>query len=294
VSRVLALDIGGTNTKAGLVDGSGTVTGGAVVPTSGPDPEGFLDSLTAAVVGVIPPGSPGVGVSVAGFLDEERSKLVFNPNIEWLQHFPLRRAMEERLKVPVFLENDSNAAVLAEWTLGEGRGSKRFLCVTAGTGIGAGAIMNGEVLRLSQGCIGDAGHVIVEPGGRACSCGGRGCAEALASAPFVIERYAERSGHAAASAGEVIGAARAGDTHAIAVLAEAGGFLGTCLASLANIFFPDTIAVGGGVAEAGDLFLSPAIETFRISTGPFAGRARVVRAALGWQASLIGAALPLL
>jgi glucokinase len=110
----------------------------------------------------------------------------------------------------------------------------------------------------------------------------------------VIESYGERSGHVAASAAEVIDAARAGDRHAVTAVAEAGGFLGVCLASLANIFFPDTIAVGGGVAEAGDLFLSPAIESFHASTGPFAGRARVVGAALGWQASLIGAALPLL
>lgn len=288
----LAIDIGGTNTKAGLVDAAGAVHGIVVLPTTGPDPARFLDRVLGAIDPLLLRPCSGVGISVAGFLDENRAHLLFNPNLEWLQGYPLRETLERRFPAPVALEVDSNAAALAEARFGEGIGSKRFLCVTVGTGIGAGMISNGELLRVAHGCIGDAGHVIVRPDGRACSCGGRGCAEAEAAAPYIVNRYRECGGAMRTdSAAVVIAAASAGDPEATATLAEAGHNLGVALASLANIFFPDTIAVGGGVSEAGDLLLSPAIAAFRRSAGPFAGSARVVRATLGWQAPLVGAAL---
>jgi glucokinase len=293
--RVLAIDIGGTNTKAGVVDAAGAVHDIVLLPTSGPDPARFLDSVIYAIGPLVPRPCSGIGISVAGFLDENRSQLLFNPNLAWLEGFPLRETFERRFSVPVSLEVDSNAAALAEARFGEGIGSKRFLCVTVGTGIGAGMISNGQLLRVAHGCIGDAGHVIVEPGGRACSCGGRGCAEAVASAPFVVDRYRERGGTSqTTAAADVIAAAAAGDPAATAALSDAGLHLGIALASLANIFFPDTIAIGGGLSEAGDLLLSPAADAFRRSTGPFAGSARVLRAALGWQAPLVGAATPFL
>jgi glucokinase len=283
-----AIDIGGTNTKFGLVDDTGAVQDILVLPTSGPDPARFLECVMRAISRFIPRQCKGIGVSVAGFLDEGRTRLEYNPNIAWLEGFPIRETLERQFQIPIALEVDSNAAALAEARFGVGIGSKRFLCVTVGTGIGAGMIVHGKLLRVAHGCIGDAGHVIVEPGGRECSCGGRGCAEAMASAPYVVDRYRERGG-TLQTAAEIIAAP--GDPAAVGALANAGAHLGIALASLANIFFPDTIAIGGGLSEAGDLLLSPASGAFRRTVGRFAGNAKLVRAALGWQAPLAGAAI---
>ncbi len=279
-----AVDIGGTNTKIGLVDAAGSVHDLRLVPTSGPDPSRFLDEVLRALDPLLSQPFSGVGVSVAGFLDDDRTRLIYNPNIEWLQGFPMREMFEQRLGVATVLEVDSNAAALAEARFGEGVGSERFLCVAVGTGVGASMVSHGELLRVAHGCIGDAGHVIVNPEGRKCSCGGRGCAEAMASAPFVVDRYREMGGRFE-KASEIIAAAKSGDSVAMDAIAEAGVNLGIALASLANIFFPDTIAIGGGLSEAAAVLLTPASSTFRSVTGRFAGSARIVRAALRMASS---------
>jgi len=191
---------------------------------------------------------------------------------------------------------DSNAAALAEWRFGVGRGAARFLCLTLGTGVGGGFVADGELVRLAHQCIGDAGHVIVAPDGPECCCGGRGCAEAVIPAAALIGRYRELGGRREdPTAADVIEAARAGHSAGISALAEAGRYLGVALATLANIFFPDRIAVGGGLSEAGDLLFVPANAAFVSHAGLFA-RAQIVieKAALGWQATLAGAAVPLL
>jgi glucokinase len=154
--------------------------------------------------------------------------------------------------------------------------------------------VDGEPLRFAYGCLGDIGHIIVEPGGPLCSCGGRGCAEILISAPALAERYSQQSGREqAGSLRDVIEAANAGDPVARSILNRAGEHLGIAIASMANILFPDRIAIAGGLSAAGDFVVPVAEEVFRSSASILArSNVSFSRARLGPQATLIGAAWP--
>jgi glucokinase len=295
VSAVLCVDIGGTSTKAGLVDSSGTLHGTKAIPTEPPSGS-FFEALSALIAQTETAGLTidGIGVGVAGFLNPHRDRLVYNPNIAWLEQFPLLGRLRSRFQMPVELESDSNSACMAEYRFGVGRKSKRFLCVTAGTGLGVGMAVGGEPLRFAYGCLGDIGHVIVEPKGPICYCGGRGCAEILVSAPALAERFAQRSGLTSEiSLRDVIEAAHDDNPVALSILKEAGEHLGIAIASMANTLFPDHIAVAGGLSAAGDSVLKVAEQVFRDSASILAREGVTFsRAHLGPSATLIGAAWP--
>jgi glucokinase len=239
--------------------------------------------------------APGaIGVAIAGFLSPERDRMIYNSNIAWLEDFPLRDRLAREFALPIEMEVDSNAACMAEYHFGSGSGSKRFLCLACGTGLGVGMCVDGVPLRFAYGCLGDIGHIIVERNGPLCTCGGRGCAEIMISAPVLAREFARRS-HTSAqvSLRNVIDEAAAGDQVARSVLSEAGEWLGLAIASMANFLFPDHIAIAGGLSAAGDLVLSPAETVFRESAAVFA-RENVTfsKALLGSSATLIGAAWP--
>ncbi len=298
-SSVVCVDIGGTSTKAGVVDSSGELQLVNSIPT-----QGDVESYFLALCGLVEQTNTaaesagysvsGIGVAVAGFLSPQRDRLVYNPNIEWLEHFPLLERLQHRFPQPVELETDSNSACMAEYLFGTGRNSQRFLCVTAGTGLGVGMCVNGEPLRFAYGCLGDIGHIIVQPHGTLCYCGGRGCAEILVSAPALAERFAQQSGLSGeTSLRDVIEAANTGNAMALSILKEAGEHLGIAIASMANTLFPDHIAVAGGLSAAGDSVLKVAERVFRDSASILArSNVSFTQARLGSSATLIGAAWP--
>ena len=229
----------------------------------------------------------GIGIAVAGFLDSGRTCLAYNPNLPWLEHFPLKQHLAEKFALPIELEIDSNAACIAEYRFGFNQTPARFLCITAGTGMGVGMTINGDLLRFAYGCMGDPGHIIVDASGPACSCGGRGCAEAIISAPALAERYR------VATLRDVIIAAEAGKPAAIEILSEAGHALGIAAASLAHIFFPDQIAIAGGLSAAGHLLLEPLEASFQqVASRHARSQTKISRAFLGPNATLIGASWP--
>jgi glucokinase len=297
---VLCVDIGGTSTKAGVVTSAGELAFVDSIP-SRPDAESFFDGLsklierTISAAGTQTARLAGIGVAVAGFLDPEREYVVYNANLAWLEGFPLRSRLA-RFDMSVELEVDSNAAAMSEWRFGSGRGSQRFLCITSGTGLGVGMIINGAPLRFAYGCLGDVGHIIVERDGPLCTCGGRGCAEIMVSAPAVAARFRERAGgDANVSLREVIVAAREGNEIALSLLDETGEWLGIAIASMATTFFPDHIAIAGGLSEAGDVLMDAVERAFQRHAGVFArSQTTLTRAVLGARATLIGAAWPFL
>jgi glucokinase len=298
---VLCADIGGTSTKLGVFvppDGLRLLES---IPTRGPAEE-FGKALCEAVrrsrhLVISEHGDVfGLGVAVAGFLNDERDRMIYNSNLTWLEDYPLRDVLVKELSLPVELEVDSNAAALAEFHLGAGRTSARFLCLTVGTGLGVGMIVHGQPLRFAYGCMGDPGHIVVQPNGPLCRCGGRGCAEVLVAAPALAEEYRLRKGRdQPCSLRDVIHAAREGDRIACSVIEHAGEWLGIVTASLANTFYPDHIVFAGGLAEAGDLVLRSIQRSFDYSASTFA-RERVVlsRATLASMATLNGAAYAIL
>jgi glucokinase len=292
---ILCVDIGGTSTKVGLVSRLGETQSVRSIATQ-PDAESYFKNLTQLIESGLEPGIAQMGVAVAGFLDESRSRLVYNSNLSWLEDFPLKERLANRFpQLTIELEVDSNAATMAEYQLGSGRGSRRFLCLTVGTGVGVGFAIDGKPVRFAYGCLGDMGHIIVDRDGPLCTCGGRGCAEALLSSNTLAAEFSVvSSGNAEqASLRELILAAQGGNEQAVKILERAGEWLGVAVSSMANIFFPDHIAVAGGLSAAGELVLAPAERIFRESACVLArSQATFTRATLGSMATLIGAAWP--
>jgi glucokinase len=287
-----AIDIGGTAIKIGIVNEDGTVIRRERVPTA---PDGEPVALVDAIVATLHPmldaakrdrnAASGIGVSVAGFLDPERLGMIHNANLIALREFPLRRTLEKRFALECPLEVDSNAAVVAEHRHGAGRGSTRLLGVTLGTGLGGGVIIDGQLLRYTGECAGDIGHIIVDRNGRLCTCGARGCLEAMVNVAALSERGGGRV------VPDIITSAREGDQTAINALAETGWWLGLGLASLSPLFSPDTIAVGGGISAAGELLLESVRASYHLHARPeFRDHTRVVGSSFeGWE-GMIGAA----
>ena len=298
-NTALCVDIGGTSTKAGLVDGAGRISFIDSIPTE-PDGDQFAAALSrlierSARAAADTGGKPrGIGIAVAGFLDSGRRKLIYNPNLAWLQEFPLKDRIAQQFDLPIELEIDSNAACMAEYRFGFNQEPARFLCLTAGTGLGVGMALDGKPLRFAYGCMGDAGHLIVDRYGPKCSCGGRGCAEALISAPALAHRYRIATGcEECVSLRDVIAAAENGSSSAIEILHDAGAALGVAIASLANTFFPDHVAIAGGLSAAGELVIEPAKRAFCEGASKLArSRTKLTCASLGPNATLIGAAWP--
>jgi glucokinase len=286
-----AIDIGGSSAKIGIIAEDGSVVRRDSVPTGlHGEPAVLVDAIASSLLPMLDTanaeGKPvsGIGVSVAGFLNGDRSAMVHNANLPALREFPLRRTLEERLSLDCRLEVDSNAAAVAEYRHGAGRGSTRLLGVTVGTGLGGAVIIDGALLRYTGECAGDLGHIIVDPNGRLCTCGARGCLEAMVDSAALSERGGGRPVR------EIVGRARQGDELALAALAETGRWLGLGLASLSPIFSPDRIVVGGGIAAAGDLLLDATRASYRTHARPeFREKTQVVGSLFeGWE-GIVGA-----
>jgi glucokinase len=224
-----------------------------------------------------------IGLVVPGVVDEAAGLAVFSANLGW-RDLPLRDLLEERTGLPVAFGHDVRAGGLAEGALGAARGVRDFLFLALGTGVAGAAVLDGRPYA-GGGYAGEIGHVVVEPGGRECGCGARGCLETVASAGAIAARY----GHGATAA-QVAARCAAGDPDARRVWREAVDALAGALAMYVGALAPAAIVVGGGLAEAGDQLLAPlgAALDERLT---FQRRPRLCRAALGDQAGRLGAAL---
>lgn len=292
-ATVIAIDIGGGTTKLALVDRQGEIRCWQIFPTVGPSAVDFIDKVVAIARQLQAEAKlpvAGISAAVAGFVSAE-GLLEYNSNLPWLEGTAISALLTERLSLRVHVDADSNAACVAEYIFGQGRGTSRFLCLTGGTGLGVGMMVKGKLLRIAHGCLGDAGHIIVAPNGPACTCGGRGCAEALLSTASLAARYAQVSRGQEESFRGLVGDSQSGDPNARTLLQEAGQWLGIAAASLAHIFLPDRIVIAGGLSQAGDSFFASAQESFRAHGGHFPlARATLMRASTGEHATLLGAA----
>jgi glucokinase len=299
LDSVLALDIGGTKLAAAMVDPTGQVQRRGQVPTQ-PTAHGEGEALWSTLVALIdevcdgePPG--GVGVGCGGPM-RWPAGLVSPLNLPAWRDFPLRARLRERFPdVTVRVANDAIAMAVGEHWCGAGQSSRGFLGVVVSTGVGGGLVLDGHVRQGMTGNAGHIGHVVVDPTGPACACGGQGCLEAIARGPAVVQ-WAIDHGWAATASGPADGRslladARAGNDIAIAAFDRAGAALGVAFASAAHLLELDVVAVGGGLSSAGDLLLEPARAAFaRHVRLEFAARCRIVEAALGGDAGLVGAA----
>ncbi|MEJ7633365.1 ROK family glucokinase [Aeromicrobium sp.] len=307
MTRAVGVDIGGTKIAAGLVSESGEILDSAAEPT--PDDSTKIPAIVADLVGrlVGDEDVAGIGIGAAGFVGEDRATVRFAPNIDWREE-PLAAHVRALVDLPVVVENDANAAAWGEFRFGAGEDTDDLLLVTVGTGIGGGIVHQGQLFRGGFGVAAEIGHMRIVPDGILCGCGQHGCFEQYASGSALVRDARERVSNGDDSATAIAALAdgdlsritgpaittlaQQGDPLAVELLTDVGRWIGEGVAVLATILDPSVIAIGGGVAAAGDLLLDPVIEAFAIHLPARAHRpeAALRLAALGNQAGLIGAA----
>lgn len=302
----MGMDVGGTKVLSGVLDASMQTLYEHSGATRGLDSERLLDLLEDEIGSARKerPEVAAIGLGVPCRMDYERGVALGAVNLD-LADVPLRDEMRRRTGLPVQVDNDANLAALAEQRFGAARGADNVVLLTVGTGIGGGLVLGGEIYRGRNGAGAELGHMVVIADGPPCqgNCPGRGCIEAVASGT-ALEREARAAaerepdsalGKLAASGAEIKGrdvteAALAGDRVAIETIRLIGHRLGIAMVSLANIFEPDVIVVGGGVIAAGDLLLEPAREQVARHALTPMNATPVVAAELGPRAGMIGAA----
>ncbi len=304
--HVIALDLGGTKLAAGILNREGLVVRRTQRWTDTSGQGALLEQIEEAIEELLEPNVAALGIGIPSLIDQRAGRAAASVNVP-LAGVNLRDELASRFKLPVALENDANAAALAEHRFGAGRGTEHMLMITLGTGIGGGLILNGELYRGALGTAGELGHSTIVVDGPRCQgfCPGFGHFEALASGTaaqrFARERAAERPegdlGRALAGGREIdprltVELANAGEGDAREVLEKIGYYLGHGIANYVNVFNPELVVVGGGFSRAGELVLGPAREVVAERGLPAAREiVRITLAVLGPEAGLIGSGL---
>lgn len=299
---IFAADLGGTHLRAALVDRKGCIHARFKQHTPQvADANAIVNAIVNAVHEVDVAGISAVSLVVPGTVKVEEGMIVKAPNLPWLDGFRLGDALSSRLDLPAILENDANAAALGEMWQGAAVGCKTIICLTLGTGVGGGIILDGKLWRGVDGAAAEIGHMCVDPfGGVACTCGSRGCLEVFASATAIVRMTREASprypdsilqGREDRTAEMIFEAGKAGDELALEIFRRMGMYLGIGLANLINILNPEMIVIGGGVVNGWDLFEKEMHQQVEERAFPsLAARVKIVRAKCGDDAGLLGAA----
>ena len=271
---VVGIDIGGTNTVFGIVDARGTIIASSSIKTSGyPTVEEYADEVCKSLLPLIIANGGvdkirGIGIGAPNG-NYYTGTIEFAPNLPWKGILPLAAMFEERLGIPTALTNDANAAAIGEMTYGAARGMKDFIMITLGTGVGSGIVINGQLVYGHDGFAGELGHVVVDPAGRQCGCGRKGCLETYCSATGVARTAREflvaRSEPSLLrnipseeiQSKDVYDAAVKGDKLALEIFEFTGKVLGTALANFVAFSSPEAIILFGGLAKSGDYIMKP-------------------------------------
>lgn len=312
--KYIGIDIGGTNLKAGLVDGDGQLLATRKMKVAGiADPAALAWTIHALCMdlcgefGCRQEEITSVGVGCPGTVEIRGGSILYTCNLP-LRNVPLRRLFHQLSDLPLYIENDANCAALAEYYVGGGRGSKRFITITLGTGVGGGIIHNGKIFHGANGMAGEVGHMTIQMDGEVCPCGRHGCWEQYASAnalkrqtaraiedhpdSILAQVVAENNGRVSGQSPFI--AARRGCLVGQQVCDQYIRYLATGIVNIINIFQPDTLAIGGGVSnEADEQLLLPLRRQVAAGSMPCNEdkRTRIVKAQLGNDAGVIGAAL---
>lgn len=302
----IGIDLGGTNIKAGLVDGKGVIRAEKEIAT---EVHGGVEHVMARMKSLILDLSGqadavigGVGVGLPGMVDVEKGVYHEGPNLPGWKNEPLVEKLGAMVELPIILDNDANVAALGEYAYGAGRGVRNMLMVTLGTGVGGGLILNGKLFYGARYSAGEFGHTIINFEGPTCACGRPGCVEAYIGTQGILRRVREKlqAGQASSLAQiepsklmpkDISDAARLGDDVATEVLSDTGRYLGIATGNVANLLNIERVVVGGGVANAGDWILQPARATLKeIALKVPSETVDMVPALLGNHAGLVGAA----
>jgi glucokinase len=292
-SPVIGVDVGGTKVLAAVVAREGSI-GARVERRTDASTEGAFLAQLDEMVEELRGGERGVsalGFGIPSRIDQRRGRAVASVNIP-LQHVDFRDRMRERHGLPVGIDNDANAAAIAEWQAGAARGADDVVMLTFGTGVGGGLILAGKPYRGATGSGAELGHVVVELDGRRCACGGHGHLESYATGRAAGEQARERFGEGVDER-ELVRRAQTGDEEAVALLARIGRYVGAAMATYVNALEPELIVIGGGFGEAAFDFLRASAREVveRDALAPGRDTVRIVHAQLGNDAGVIGAGM---
>ena len=302
-TTAIGIDFGGTSIKSAVVRGGAIVQRGTLI-----DPQAFassadlIDELVRLIESLRAEHSDvaGVGIGLPGFVDSAHGIVHELTNVAGWDEVPLCQILHERTGLAAAIENDVNAMTYAEWKHGAARGGKHTLCITLGTGVGSGIILDGKLWRGTDGSAAEIGHTTVDPfGGPQCKCGNFGCLEMYASATAMVrmtreslERFPGSSLHGQClSAKTIYDAGKAGDELAIEVFRNVGDYLGVALSNLINLLGPEVIVIGGGAANGWCLFEESMRKQIDSRAFPWLSRSvKIKPAECGDNAGLLGAA----
>lgn len=309
----IGVDLGGTNIATGVINEKNEIIGRGKVKTRAPRPaEAIFDSIKEAVdMAVVNAGIDykdiiSVGIGTPGSVNKDTGEIEFSNNLKF-HNVPAKQMLEERLKKPVYLENDANAAALGEAVAGSGNGVKNFVAVTLGTGVGSGIIIDGKIYRGSNFCGGEMGHMVINVDGIPCNCGRKGCWEKYASATALVSQAVEAmEGNKASLLWQtcdgdlnkvegktIFEAYDMGDAVAKAVVDKYLYYVAVGLANVINALQPEAVCIGGGISGQGEKILAPIRDIVKAERySVYAEKqAAIVPASLGNDAGIIGAAL---
>lgn len=296
MSHRIGIDLGGSKIALGLVSPADEILARRRIDTNADAGlervvERIADEVEALAATLASEEAvAAVGVGAPGPLDHIKGELLTLVNLPGISNSPFRRVLSERLALPVALDHDAKVAALGEFHFGAGRGRDSMIYIVIGTGVGAAIIYQGALLYGEGNSAGECGHMTVDPRGRPCHCGSRGCLEAYTGGPALSRQYAEMTGDDITGA-DIAARARSGDAQALQVFTDAGRALGIAIASLAMTLNIETFVIGGSVTKAGDLLLEPARETLPgYAFRAVSERVRVVASELGEDAAILGAA----
>ena len=308
----IGVDIGGTNVKVALVDAKGFIAYSNSAPTRAEmGYQSTIDNIKDVIkLSLKETNTPqdhitGIGFGLPGQIDSENGVVRLLPNIPGWVNVPLAKIMEEEFGIETKVDNDVRVATLGEYHFGAGRGCKNLICLTVGTGIGSGIIINGQLVRGASMSAGEIGHMVLQDiHGPICGCGDTGCLEALASGPAIVEmannyitggkstKFRELAAGAPITPYIVYEAAKLDDAVAKKIFEITGYWIGIALSSVVNLLNPERIVIGGGVAQAGDLLFDPIREIInKRSLKISADAVKIVPAELGESAGVVGASL---
>lgn len=296
----IGVDLGGTKILTGLVNDTGVIERTVEVPTGASEgPDAVIERIVRSVQevkGAVPNEHLyGIGIGAPGPLNPKDGVVLSPPNLPGWDNIPLRDRVGQRFGLPCFLENDANAAALAEHRFGAGQGTTDMIYITVSTGIGAGLILDGKLYHGSGGFAGEVGHIVVDTNGPVCTCGNTGCLEAVSSGTAIAREASIVFGRQC-TAKEVAELAEQGNQDAITILDRAFAYLGAGIVSLVNLFNPSKIVIGGGVSHTGDAMfrqLSAAVQEKAFEAPR--SMVTIVPAQLGVNSGMLGGAtLPML
>lgn len=308
----IGVDVGGTNVKIALVDSKGHIAYSNSVPTRAEMGYQYTLSNIKSVIytslketNITKDQVEGIGIGCPGQIDSDNGIVRILPNIPGWINIPVSKIMEEEFGLKTKVDNDVRCATLGEYNFGAGKGAKNLICITVGTGIGSGIILNGQLVRGASMSAGELGHLILQNSdGPICGCGNTGCLEAFASGPSIVKmaqdyimggkssKFKEMAVNTPITPQIISEAAKLGDEVAKTIFSITGNWIGIALSSVVNLLNPELIIIGGGVAEAGDLLFDPIRETIKKRALKSASEAvKVVPAELGESAGVVGASL---